>query len=183
MEKKQSVGSLFLQFLKFGCFTFGGGWSIVAQIQKVYVEQKKIITQEELLDLTGVGRSLPGIMVGNVTLLFGCRCAGVAGGIACLLGLCLAPMGLLSLISLCYSAFRDSYWVAAAMGAVRAAVVPIIFCAAVPMLKGVGRGRRALILAALAFVVYMLGAGSIWVIAGGGLCGLLLSGGKEGQEQ
>ena len=31
---------LFRTFLKFGCFTFGGGWSIVAQIQKEYVEKK-----------------------------------------------------------------------------------------------------------------------------------------------
>ena len=26
--------NIFLTFLKIGCFTFGGGWSIVAQMQK-----------------------------------------------------------------------------------------------------------------------------------------------------
>lgn len=39
MRKKAEKGrvlSIFLTFLKFGCFTFGGGWSIVSQIQKEY---------------------------------------------------------------------------------------------------------------------------------------------------
>lgn len=174
MEKKQSIRSLFLQFLKFGCFTFGGGWSIVAQIQKVYVQEKQLITDEELLDLTGVGRSLPGIMVGNVTMLFGHRCAGIRGGLACLLGLSLPPMVLLSLITLCYTAFRDSYWVAAAMNGIRAAVVPIIFCAAIPMMKGAFHRRVAIMISLLAFIAYMLGVGIIWIIVGGAVCGLLL---------
>ena len=52
--------------MKFGLFTFGGGWSIIAQMQKLYVEQEHTITSEELLDLTSVGRSLPGTMIGNV---------------------------------------------------------------------------------------------------------------------
>ena len=47
MRKKAEKGrvlSIFLTFLKFGCFTFGGGWSIVSQIQKEYVEDKHWIT-------------------------------------------------------------------------------------------------------------------------------------------
>ena len=43
--------TLFLFFFKVGFYTFGGGWSIVAQIQKEYVERQKWITEEELLDL------------------------------------------------------------------------------------------------------------------------------------
>ncbi len=60
---------LFGQFFQFGCFTFGGGWSIVAQMQKLYVEKEKTITSQELLDITSVGRSLPGTMIGNVAML------------------------------------------------------------------------------------------------------------------
>jgi len=142
---------------------------------QLYVQEKQIITDEELLDLTSVGRSLPGIMVGNVTMLFGHRCAGLRGGLACLLGLSLPPMVLLSLITLCYTAFRDSYWVAAAMNGVRAAVVPIIFCAAIPMMKGTLHRRSAILVTLLAFAVYMLGAGSIWIVAGGAVCGLLMN--------
>ena len=93
MKRARQVLGLFFQFMKFGLFTFGGGWSIVAQMQKLYVEQEKVITSEELLDLTSVGRSLPGTMIGNVAMLYGYRVAGVAGGMACLFGMILPPLG------------------------------------------------------------------------------------------
>ena len=63
--------SIFATFLKFGCFTFGGGWSIVAQMQKEYVEKRRWLTDEELLDYTSVGRSTPGLMIGNTSIPFG----------------------------------------------------------------------------------------------------------------
>ena len=184
MKKRQSVRSLFLKFLKIGCITFGGGWSIIAQIREEYVQKKGIMTDEELLDLTSVGRSLPGIMVENVTALFGYRCAGVWGAVACVLGLSAAPMVLLALLTLCYTAFRDSYWVAAAMTGVRVAVVPIIFCAAVPLTKGIGRGVSAVLVTGLSVVAYLLGAGSMWIMLAGVVCGLLLGclGDKGGQK-
>ena len=47
---------LFLYFFKIGFYTFGGGWSIVAQIQQEYVQKKGWITDEDLLDITSVGR-------------------------------------------------------------------------------------------------------------------------------
>ena len=91
---------MLLYFIKIGAFTFGSGWSIIAQMQKLYVEQEHTITSEELLDLTSVGRSLPGTMIGNVAMLYGYRVAGIAGGMACLFGMILPPMVVL-LISLC----------------------------------------------------------------------------------
>ena len=45
---------LFLYFFKIGFYTFGGGWSIVAQIQQEYVQSKGWITDEDLLDITSV---------------------------------------------------------------------------------------------------------------------------------
>jgi hypothetical protein len=88
MMKQQTARalSIFKTFLKFGCFTFGGGWSIVAQMQKEYVEKEHWITDEELLDYTSVGRSTPGLMIGNASILFGYCTAGVPGALAALLG-------------------------------------------------------------------------------------------------
>lgn len=82
MNNLKKAAVLFGQFFQFGCFTFGGGWSIVAQMQKLYVEKEKTITSQELLDITSVGRSLPGTMIGNVAMLYGYRAAGILGGIA-----------------------------------------------------------------------------------------------------
>lgn len=136
MRRWKDIAVLFVQFMKFGCFTFGGGWSIVAQMQQLYVEQRHTITNEELLDLTSVGRSLPGTMIGNVAMLYGCHAAGLAGGVACVLGMVLPPMAVLALLTYCYTAVRDNLWVMAAMTGVRASIVPIMAAAALNLVKG-----------------------------------------------
>ena len=99
---------LFWQFFQFGCFTFGGGWSIVAQMQKLYVEKEKTITSQELLDITSVGRSLPGTMIGNVAMLYGYRVGGVVCGITCVIAMIIPPMAVLSLITYFYTLFREN---------------------------------------------------------------------------
>ena len=61
MKNARGALRIFLQFLKFGCFTFGGGLNIIAQMQRLYVDEEKRISSVELLDLTSVARSLPGL--------------------------------------------------------------------------------------------------------------------------
>ena len=137
MNKEQisKTLNLFKTFLKFGCFTFGGGWSIVAQIQKEYVEKKAWITDQELLDYTSVGRSTPGLMIGNASVLFGYHVAGVPGAIAALLGIVIPPVAIMLGVVFLYGLFKDNPYVARAMIGVRAAVVPIIFSALLKLFK------------------------------------------------
>ena len=66
-----------LVMLKIGLFTFGGGWSIVAQMQKEFVEKRGWLGEEELLDIVAIGRSFPGIMVVNTAVMLGYRIGGV----------------------------------------------------------------------------------------------------------
>lgn len=68
MKNARGALRIFLQFLKFGCFTFGGGLNIIAQMQRLYVDEEKRISSVELLDLTSVARSLP--LTGLETLPF-----------------------------------------------------------------------------------------------------------------
>ena len=58
MKRGKTLLALFWEFFQFGCFTFGGGWSIVAQMQRLYVEKRKTITGEELLDIFMVAKYL-----------------------------------------------------------------------------------------------------------------------------
>lgn len=87
MEKLKKGLSLYRYFFVIGWFTFGGGWSIVAQMQSDYVEKKQTLTADELLDIVSVARSLPGTMIGNVAYLFGYHQAGVVGGVLSVLGI------------------------------------------------------------------------------------------------
>ena len=79
---------MLLYFIKIGAFTFGSGWSIIAQMEREFVDERGWMTRSDLLELIAVGKSLPGIMVANITLLFGYQMAGALGGICAAIGLC-----------------------------------------------------------------------------------------------
>lgn len=176
MSKGKQIASLFWDFIKLGFFTFGGGWSIVAQMQKMYVEKKHTITEEELLDLTSVARSLPGTMISNVGMLYGYRCMGVLGGFACVIGLTIPAMSMLSVIALFYTAFIDNPWIAAAMNGVRAAVVPIILSAAIGMVKGAFKYAPCVVVMLLTLLLYLLfDMNCVYLVLIGAVSGIVIS--------
>lgn len=169
------VRALFLQFMKFGCFTFGGGWSIVAQMRERYVVREGSLSDEALLDLTSIGRSLPGVMIGNIAMLYGFRRAGYLGGAACLVGMVLPPAAVLSLITLFYTAIQDNFWADAVMRGIRATVAPIILSALLGILKGAFRYPPCLAVALLTFALYtFLGVNCVWLVILGALLGVAI---------
>ena len=155
MKKAKNLLTLLLEFVRFGCFTFGGGWSIIAQMRQLYVEKKQVITDEELLDLTSVAKSLPGTMIANVAMLYGYRVGGLAGGLVSVFGMVVPPMLILIVISFGYNAFRSNYWVTAAMEGMQAAVVPIIISAALGMVKGSIKSCPCALVVLLTYALYI----------------------------
>ncbi|MBQ9419980.1 MAG: chromate transporter [Synergistaceae bacterium] len=175
MEKLKSCGRLYWQFLKFGSFTFGGGWSIVAQMKELYVEREKSLTNEELLDITSIGRSLPGTMIGNIAMFYGHRAAGFLGGCACVFGMITTPMIVLLLITTFYTAFQNNIWVASAMRGVRTAVAPVILSALAGMIKSAFKVPPCYVVAAAMFALYFFARVScVWLVVIGAMLGLAI---------
>ncbi len=173
MAQKKGLWQLFWEFFRFGCFTFGGGWSIVAQMEKRYVTGDGSLTAEELLDLTSVGRSLPGVMIGNVAFLYGYRSRGIPGGLIAVLGLVIPPILILTGVTYGYGLIRDNVYVARAMTGVRAAVVPIIASATMRLWKGAFSYPMCYVflLAALALNL-ILNLSAVFVILLGAVAGI-----------
>lgn len=181
MEQKEKISplELYLWFFKIGCFTFGGGWAIVAQMEQEFVNRRKMITKEELLELVAVGRSVPGIMITNISMLFGYHEAGFAGGIATVLGITSPAVIILSIVTLFYNSFKSNYWVHAALTGIRAAVIPIIGTSALSLGREALRTKPAFVICIAAFAARLLtgisnimlvliavAAGLIWFAAG-----------------
>ena len=174
-NKAKKYGILLLEFIRFGCFTFGGGWSIIAQMQQQYVEKRKEITSQELLDLTSVAKSLPGTMIGNVAMLYGYRVGGFAAGFAAVFGMILPPFAVILVISFFYAAFRANPWVNAAMEGMQAAVVPIIFGAAVNLVKGSMPYPPCVLLMLISVAAYLFtGINPIFMVILGVVLGLVI---------
>ena len=165
--------NLFVDFFIIGSFTFGGGWSIVAQMQRLYVEKRKIMTNEELLDITAVGRSLPGMMTGHIVMMFGYKQAGYLGGVVSVIGLCMPPMLIISLITIFDNEFRNNYWISTAMKGIRYSIVPIIILTALPMFKTVNKSIVSILLIVCTLVAYMCGVNMITLILIGTCSGVI----------
>lgn len=176
MDRIKKALSLFWYFFRIGWFTFGGGWSIVAQIEKDFVEDKGELKAEELLDIVSVGRSLPGTMIGNVAYLFGYHRCGVMGGVCSVLGIITPPLILLSVITLFYNQVKNNIWMEKAMTGVRACVAPVIFSAVLKLHKGAFPQKICYLLCAVGCVLSLFfGVSSIGLVLFGIVAGLLLS--------
>ncbi len=181
-EKLKKIWEMFTYFFHISWFTFGGGWSIVAQMQKDYVDEKKELTSEELLDIVSVGRSLPGTMIGNVAYLFGYRQAGALGGVVAVVGMVLPPMLILSVLTYCYVMFKDNVWVAKLLNGVRAAVVPIILSAALKLRNGAFPNKICYALCIGGCILNVVfGVNCVLVILLGVLAGILMGKKKEAE--
>ena len=131
---------------------------------------------EELLDITSVGRSLPGLMIGNVSYLFGYHVAGFPGALACLLGISLPSLIVLTVVTWCYTQVKDNLYVSRAMTGVRAAVAPVVASAALKLRKAALTDRAGYVFLLLAFALYLFGGLScILIVLISGFLGWLLS--------
>ena len=168
---------LFLYFFKIGWFTFGGGFSILAQMQKDFVEKQHLVDEQTMLDQASIGRSLPGLMVANVAYLFGYSQGGLVAGIASVIGITVPPVVLISVLTMFYTEFRENVYVARALTGVRAAVPAIITMAALKLRKGAfSHGVYSYILCAAALALtFFTGVNILWIVIAAAVIGIILS--------
>lgn len=143
---------LFLSTFYISAFTFGGGFVIIPLLRKKFVEQYMWLEADEMLDLTAIAQSAPGAVAVNASVLIGYRLAGLPGAAVTVLATILPPLITLSVISLVYSAFRDSVVVSRVLRGMQAGVAAVICDVVISMAKEVLSKKSALA------VLIMLGA-------------------------
>lgn len=169
--------TMFLVLLKIGAFTFGGGWSVIAQMEQEFIKKRQYITDEKLLDIITVGRSLPGIMIINIAVLFGHHVGGVLGGVLAAFAIAIPSIITLCVVALFYASVRDNVYVQKMLTGVRAAVVPIIVSAALKLRKGAIVDRITLVIAVVGCVLCLSGRiNNLLLVVLGGIAGLVIQG-------
>ena len=129
-EQYRKLIVLYCTMFKIGCFTFGGGWSIIAQIEEEFCKKRGWVTEEQILDFMSVAKSLPGIMIVNYSVLFGYTAAGIPGALAASFGLVSPAVIVIEVITNFYDIFCNNPYVIRMMNGVRSAVIPVIIGAA-----------------------------------------------------
>lgn len=175
MHRGKTLFGLFLDMLKIGAFTFGGGYAMIALLQDEFVTRKKWLEEEEFLDLVAIAESTPGPIAINASTWIGYRRAGLPGAICATAGMCLPSFVIIFIISLFFDRFLQWPLVANAFRGIQACVVYLIFHAGIKMLRGIK--KTPLSVAILAVTVAGLVACSLWAVNFSSVYYILISGG------
>jgi chromate transporter len=156
--------ALAVAFLVLALASFGGGLS--AWAQRVLVERRRWMEQDEFLSALTLCRLMPGPNQVNMAVYVGTRFGGLPGMLAAVAGLVVVPTAILLGLGALYFHYRH---IAALDAALRGAVAA---AAAMTLQMGVKVGRPllrdpgAIALAVAAFVgVHILRWPLVWVVA------------------
>lgn len=175
-EKRKKLLPLFLTFLKIGGFTFGGGYAMIPIIQREIVENKKWITDDDILEIIAIAESTPGPIAINSATFVGYRVAGFFGALLATLGVVLPPFCIIFAISFVLRQFSEFRAVKYAFWGIRAGVLALICKALWTMYKKVNKGIIPYIIMAAAFIATaVFDINVLYVIIGCALFGLVTS--------
>lgn len=171
--------NLFWLFFKIGLFTFGGGYAMIAQIKEVFVEKKKWITEEELLEIITIAESTPGPIAINMATYIGYKKKKVLGSIFSTLGVVLPSFIIIFIISLFIEEFMSFKVVKYAFVGINVGVCFLILKTGIGMFKKIEKKVLPLLVFSIVFILLLLFEiltvkfSSIIYILLGGLIGII----------
>ncbi len=137
---------LFISTLYLSAFTFGGGYVIVTLLKNKFVDELHWIDEEEMLDLVAIAQSSPGAIAVNGAIVVGYKLAGVPGILAAVLGAVIPPFVILTIVSMCYTAFRSSFVVQSLLSGMKCGVSAVILSVVWDMGSGVVKTKDTVLI-------------------------------------
>ena len=175
-EKLKALIGLFSLFFKIGLVTFGGGIAMLPILEREIVGKRKWATAEELLDWFAIGQSTPGIIAVNVATFTGHKRAGALGGIVATAGMVCPSIIVITVIATFISNFKELVWVQKALLGINVSVAAILTYAVATFAKKSVKGAFGFALLLVAFaLIYVCNVGTIWVILGSAVLGIVLA--------
>ena len=182
--KDNLLFKLFVSFFKIGAFTFGGGWAMIAIIEREIVTKNGWIERKDFLDLLAIAQAMPGILAVNIAVVVGDRLKGVKGSVCAALGTILPSFFMILAIAIFLTpdAIKNNETLNAIFKGIRPAVVALIASPVFSVAKSARISWANVwipVLSALLIVAY--GVSPIYIIIAAGMGGFLwgrVKGGK-----
>jgi len=118
---------IYWTFVKINAVTFGGGMAMLPILQKEIVQNKKWVSDEEVIDFYALCQGMPGIVAVNVSALIGYRKMGILGVIAAGLGVITPSIIIITIITSFLSNFQEIKVVQHAFKGISIGVTALIF--------------------------------------------------------
>jgi chromate transporter len=128
--------ALFLAFARMSLAGFGG---VLVFARQAIVEQHRWMTADEFNETFALCHFLPGPNIVNLSMVFGARLRGIAGGIAAFAGLLLPPTLIMTVLAIVYARFGDVEVLRRILAGISCAAVglliAVVFRMMTPLLK------------------------------------------------
>lgn len=179
-QGKNKYLELFLTFFRIGLFTIGGGYAILPMLKKEFVDEKKIMTEDELLDFYAISQSTPGIISTNVSTFIGYKEAGFPGVIFSSLGMVTPSLIIIIIIAAFFDNFAEIVYVQKAFMGIRIVILALILNAVLKMgKKSIKNLMGYIILIASFLAVTWAGITPILVLFLSGFIGFIMGAYRE----
>ena len=125
--------------MQLGVCTFGGGYAMLALLQRIVVDKYHWATEEELMDYYAIGQCTPGIIAINTSTFIGYKQAGLLGAVCATVGFAVPSIVIITVIAAFIQNFADLAIVKHALAGIRVGVCVLILDAVIKL------GKKALV--------------------------------------
>lgn len=133
-----SLAELFLAFAKMSLAGFGG---VLVWARRGIVEQHRWMTAEEFNETFALCHFLPGPNIVNLSVVFGSRFGGIAGGLAAFAGLIGPPMLIAIVLAALYASFGEIETLRRILAGVSCAAVGLLIAVVLRMMMPLVKKR------------------------------------------
>ncbi|SEN46203.1 chromate transporter [Amphibacillus marinus] len=166
--------NLFLTFARIGALTFGGGYAMLPILQRELVDQRKWVTEEELMDYFAIGQTTPGVIAVNTATFIGQKRKGTLGGAIATLGVVFPSIVIISIVAMFINNFADSVILQNAFAGIRVSVYVLILNAVLKLWKSAIVDKIGIIIFIAIFSLSIFtNLSPILFIVGAGLAGFI----------
>ncbi len=146
-----------LAFLKIGAFSFGGGYAVLAFIQREVVDGNAWIAPADFVNIVAIAEMTPGPIAVNSATFVGYHLFGIIGGIACTLCTLAIPFLLSLVVAVSFQKFKESRGLQGALTGIRPAVIGLIGASCLSVAKISITGWSSLLFFGLALLMVWKG--------------------------
>ncbi|WP_300369970.1 chromate transporter [Brachyspira sp.] len=151
-NKKPSWYTMFFSFFYIGLVTIGGGLAMLPIMEDEFVNKRKFLTKDEIIDIFALSQSIPGVIAINTSLLTGFKVAGIFGGIMAGIGVMMPSFIIILMIAPIFEKFQNTIYVNKAFLGIRGAIAGLILLSAFSMGKQVIKNKFTAVLFILSFI-------------------------------
>ena len=144
--------ALFLAFAKMSVAGFGG---VLYWARRAIVDQHRWMSADEFNQTYALCHFLPGPNIVNLSMVFGARLRGIAGGIAAFTGLLVPPMLIMTVLAAIYARYGEIDALRRTLAGVSCAAVGLLIANVLRMMAPLVRRRdlAGLVMLAIVFVI------------------------------